>query len=100
MTSAKEQMLAVEFQRRRQAYLRILAPSLLSVAIAGVLLATEASVPRWVCNALFVVGFLGWFSSERISKYACPRCDARPTGGEGWLPKPTKCRVCNLDFQA
>jgi hypothetical protein len=99
MASAKEQMFAAEFQRRRQTYLKIVAPSLLLVAVASVLLAAELAVPRWVCSALFVVGFVGWSLSERISKYACPRCDSRPTPGEGWLAQPTKCQVCNLNFQ-
>jgi hypothetical protein len=99
MTSGKEQSFAAEFQRRRQAYLRLLALSWLLAAGAVVLKLAVPSIPLWVFGVLICVGIVGHFRSDRIAKYACPRCEARPDVGEGWFPQPTRCRVCNLNFK-
>ncbi|SRR5688572_31594280 len=98
MSSAKEQMYAAEYQRRRQTHWRIKAPSLLLVVVAVCLLLAKLA-PTWVCGVIFGIGLVGHSLSSRISKYAyCPRCDFSVSPGEGWFPEPTKCRVCNLNL--
>jgi hypothetical protein len=99
MTSAKEQMFAAEFQRRRQAYLRLLALSWLLAAVAVGLKLLVPGTPLWVLGILIGIGVAGHFRSDRVAKYVCPRCEVAPTVGEGWLPQPTRCRVCNLNFK-
>ena|SRR5687767_14964925 len=99
MTSAKEQAYAAEFQRRRQAYLRILAPSMLMVAVAVGLHFAKLEVSTWVILAIGSVGLIGHTLSRPISKYPrCPRCDTRVIPDGGWFPRRTKCQLCNLDL--
>ena len=99
MTSAKEQAYAAEFQRRRQAFLRILAPSMLMVVVAVGLHFAKLEVPKWVILAIGSVGLIGHTLSRSISKYPrCPRCDTRVIPDGGWFPTRTKCQLCNLDL--
>lgn len=97
MRSAKEQMFAAEFARRRKIFVRIAGPSWFVLAVAATLKIAGLEVPMWVLGVMFGIGGVGHLLSARISKYPhCPRCDSRVIPGEGWFPRRTKCQVCNL----
>jgi hypothetical protein len=100
MASAKVQVYVAEFQRRRQAYWRIAAPSLFLVVVAVGLLVAKVEVARWVSLAIFGFGLAGLALGSHISKYPrCPRCETSVLPGEGWFPRPEKCQTCNLDLR-
>ena len=101
MTSAKEQVYAAEFQRRRQAYWRIIAPSMFLVVVAVGLHVAKVDVSKWVLLAIGGLGLIGNTLSRPISKYPrCPRCDTSVVPDGGWFPKRTKCQLCNLNLNS
>jgi len=100
MATAKELEFAATFQRRWRNYAGARALSFITILVGIGLRGADFAAPAWTYRSLFVVGFLGLFLSRRFAQYKCPRCDTTPVNnGEGFLPSPVKCVVCNLAFR-